>query len=277
MTRRDRTVLAVVVVVAAIAAVWMLVISPKRDEASKLQGEIQKAQASLNAARSELAQAQAARSTFRGSYTTLVRLGEAVPTDDNVPSLIYQIQSAASATGVDFGALTVNPSGAAASTPATPPAGATVGASSSSSTASAASSSSTAASASSALPPGVSVGPAGFPVEPFNFTFQGNFFHLANFFGRLERFVQATNNRIAVNGRLLTLEAINLVPSASGFPQIEASVSATTYLLPASQGLVGGATPTGPAQTPAGQPGPTAASSSPSSAGSAPPAAVVTR
>ena len=116
MTRRDQIVLAVVAVVGAIAASWMLVISPKRDQASKLESKIQSTQASLNSARSLLAQAQAARSTFRGSYTTLVRLGEAVPTDDNVPSLIYQVQSAANATGVDFGGLTVNPSGAPATT-----------------------------------------------------------------------------------------------------------------------------------------------------------------
>ena len=35
------------------------------------------------------------------------------------------------------------------------------------------------------LPPGAVAGPAGFPIEPFTFTFQGSFFHLANFFGRL--------------------------------------------------------------------------------------------
>ena len=29
------------------------------------------------------------------AYTKMVRLGEAVPADDNVPSLIYQLQSAA--------------------------------------------------------------------------------------------------------------------------------------------------------------------------------------
>ncbi len=270
MTGRDRTVLIVVVVVAAIAAAWLLVISPKRDQAAKLASQIQSTQSSLNSARSELSQAQAARSTFRGSYTTLVRLGEAVPTDDDVPSLIYQIQSAAQATGVSFGGLTVNPDGASASTPSAPPAG--------SATATATPPPATPAAGATAapvLPPGVVVGPAGFPVEPFNFTFQGNFFHLANFFGRLERFVQATNDRISVSGRLVSSEAINLTPSSAGFPQIQATVSATTYLLPAAQGLVEGATPAGPVQTSAAP----AASSSGSqpSTGSAPPAAVVTR
>jgi type II secretory pathway pseudopilin PulG len=269
VTRRDQTVLAVVVVVAAIAAAWLLVISPKRDQASKLQGQIQTTQSSLNSARSEVAQAQAARSSFRGSYSELVRLGEAVPTDDNVPSLIYEIQSAANATRVNFDSLTVNPSGAAASTPAAPPAGSTTA------TTPAPPTTPASTSAPPTLPPGVSVGPAGFPVEPFTFSFQGNFFHLANFFGRLEHFVQASNRRISVTGRLLSLEAINLTPGAAGFPQIQATVSATTYLLPASQGLVEGASPAGPVQTQTVQPAATSPSQSGSS--SAPPAAVVTR
>lgn len=273
MTRRDQIVLAVVVVVAAIAASWLLVISPKRDQASKLAGQIQKVQSSLNSARSELAQAQAARSTFRGSYTTLVRLGQAVPTDDNVPSLIYQIQSAASATGVDFGGLTVNPSGVADTTPAAPPAGSSATPAASTPTPPGTPGSTAAP----ALPPGVGVGPAGFPVEPFNFTFQGNFFRLGKFFGRLENFVQATNKRISVSGRLLTLEAISLGPNSTGFPQIQATVSATTYLLPASQGLVEGATPAGPGQGSTAQPvSSSSSSSSGSSLNTTPPAAVVT-
>ncbi len=80
------------------------------------------------------------------------------------------------------------------------------------------------------------IGPANFPVEPFTFNFEGNFFHLSNFFARLQRFVVSTAQRLAINGRLMNLEAINLVPAAGGFPKIDATVSATTYLLPASRG-----------------------------------------
>lgn len=253
MTGRDRIVVLVVGVVVAIGAAWMMIISPKRDQASKLQSQISSTQSALNAARSQLAQGQAARQAFRDSYSTMVRLGEAVPTDDNVPSLIYEVQSAASKAGVDFLGLTLNPSasngtpnivtpssttssstGATPTTtppsPTTPPAGST-------------------ALSAPVLPPGAVAGPAGFPIEPFTFTFQGSFFHLANFFGRLERFVVSAGQRLAVSGRLLNLDAINLGPGPGGFPQITATVSATTYLLPASQGLVDGATPVGPAAT----------------------------
>lgn len=277
MTGRDRIVIVVVAVVVAIGAAWIMVVSPKRDQASKLEGQIQTAQKSLTDARSQLAQGEAARRAFRNSYATLVRLGEAVPTDDNVPSLIYEVQSAATKAGVDFQGLTLNPSAAnGAPNVATPPASST-SASSSSSTTSAptttptAPTSSTTGTATPNLPPGAVIGPAGFPIEPFTFTFQGNFFHLADFFARLQRFVVTSGTQLAVSGRLLNLNAISLGPAPQGFPQISATVSATTYLLPASQGLVDGATAAGPAGSTA-----PASGTAPTSSSTAPAPAVVT-
>jgi hypothetical protein len=93
----------------------------------------------------------------------------------------------------------------------------------------------------------VAVGPAGFPAEQFTFAFQGNFFHLSDFLNRLQQFVTTKKNEISIRGRLLTVNAISLAASPQGFPPITATVSATAYLLPASQGLVAGASPTGPA------------------------------
>jgi type II secretory pathway pseudopilin PulG len=228
MTTRDRSVLIVVLIVGAIAGAWFFAIAPKRSQASKLQSDISAAQAQLDTARSTVAAGQAAKSQFAGSYTTMARLGEAVPSDDDVPSLIFQVQAAATASRVEFGALTLVPSGASGG-----PASAAPGAAS--------------AGALATIPPGVTVGPAGFPTEPFTFTFTGNFFHLSDFFGRLQRFVTATDQRISVRGRLIGLNAINLGPGPKGFPEITATVSATTYLLPAAQGVQAGATPAGPA------------------------------
>ena len=230
MTARDRTVIVVVLALAAIVGSWLLVIQPKRNLASKLGDQVKSEQAQLDSVRAQVASGEAARRAYASSYTALVRLGEAVPADDNVPSLIVQVQGAASATDVDFRDVALAP-GTASSTlaPTTP------------------TSSSSATQASTAsLPPGATVGPAGFPIEPFSFTFQGNFFHLANFFGRLQRFVVATNQRVSVSGRLMTLNAITLGASPAGFPQIQAQISATTYLVPSAEGLVNGASPLGP-------------------------------
>jgi hypothetical protein len=249
MTTRDRTVLIVVCLVVVVVGPWLLVVQPKRDQAAKLQTQVTAEQSKLDSARSLAASATAARAAFSGSYSTLVRLGEAVPTDDNTPSLIYQLQAAAKAAKVDFQGLTYN-AGAATAAPAPTPTGSSASgtpAAGSTSATSPASSAAAAQSATAALPPGATVGPAGFPIEPFTFTFQGNFFHLADFLGRLQRFVVVNNQRLLVSGRLMTLNSISFGPGGSGFPQINATIAATTYLLPAAQGLLNGATPAGPA------------------------------
>jgi hypothetical protein len=266
MTSRDRMILAAACVLALLIAPYLLVISPKRSQASKLQTQINRVQSQLDTVRSQAVGAQAARTSFGKSYTALVRLGEAVPTDDNTPSLIYQLQAAASAAHVDFQTLTFN-AGSSSGGSSAP----TTSSSASTSKGSTASSSPSAAqAATAALPPGATVGPAGFPIEPFTFTFQGNFFHLADFLGRLQRFVVMGNQQLSVSGRLMTLNAISLGPASSGFPQVTASISATTYLLPASQGLLNGATPTGPSSASA-QP-----VSTPTTTAASPPAVVST-
>jgi hypothetical protein len=111
------------------------------------------------------------------------------------------------------------------------------------------------------LPPGVSVVAAGFPAEQFTFTFAGSFFRLADFFDRLQGFVVAKGNQVSISGRLMTLNSVSLAPGVGGFPSITASVSATTYLEPATQGLLIGATPGGPAATSTVQPASTSKSS----------------
>jgi hypothetical protein len=216
----------IVAVIAAIACSWLFVIQPKRDQAAKLGDKLSSVQSQLQTVRHQAALSLAAQSQFARSYTLLTKLGEAVPADDNVPSLLVQLQSAANAANVDFRGLALN---------------------SGSSSASPTSSASAAQSVTATLPPGATVGPAGFPIEPFTFSFQGNFFHLADFLGRLQRFVVASNTQMSVSGRLMTLNAISLGPAPQGFPQITASISATTYLVPATQGVMNGATASGPA------------------------------
>lgn len=250
LTPRDRMVLVVVLMAVAVVGAWLLVIGPKRSEASKLGDQLKVAQAQLTSAQSAVQAGLAARTQFAASYTEMARLGEAVPADDNVPSMILQLQNAASTDRVDF--RTLNISGASSSTAAPTPV-------------------STAQAVTAALPPGAAVGPAGFPVENFTFNFRGNFFHLSDFFGRVQRFVVVNNSRVTVSGRLLTLNAISLGAGPNGFPQISATIAATAYLVPASQGVMGGATPSGPSasgtQTQTG--------SAASSTGSNTPAAVI--
>jgi hypothetical protein len=227
VTARDRMVIIVVLALGSIVAGWLLVVSPKRSQASALSGQIASVQSQLNSARSQVAAGEAARTAFAGQYAQLARLGEAVPPSDDIPSLIYQVQSAAQSARVSLRSLQLAPgSTSASSTPST-------GSSSSSSS-------------STTLPPGAAVGAAGLPTDQFTFTLTGNFFNLANFFNRLQNFVVGSGNRLLISGRLMTINAISLAPGATGFPQITANVSATTYIDPPTEGPTDGATATGP-------------------------------
>ena len=259
MTRRDRIVVLVVALVVAAAAGWFLVLSPMRDEASSLADEIATQQATLDTALADVSAGLQARSDYPRDYATVARLGAAVPEDDNVASLLVQVEHAADATGVGFQSLKVGQgSGAATAAPPTSP------------TDAAAASQATTAT----LPPGALVGSAGFPTMPFAFTFNGDFFHMSDFIGRLERFLVVRNRRLSVSGRFMTIDGISLSAAPQGFPKIAASVAATTYLLPAGQGLTGGATADGPADATGAASGAPSTNETASSGSSLPTAAV---
>lgn len=227
MTTRDRLMLLVVAIAGIAAAGWFLVLSPMRGEASDLAAQIETQRAARDQALAEVAVGLDARRDYARHYATVARLGAAVPEDDNVASLLVQVEQAADATGIDFRALRAGQGGGAAA-----PAAAAAG---------------TSQATTATLPPGASVGPAGFPTMPFGFTFEGDFFKLSDFVGRLERFLVVGQRRLAVGGRFMALDGIGLNAAPEGFPRIQASVAATAYLLPGSQGLTNGATAAGPA------------------------------
>jgi hypothetical protein len=254
VTARDRTVIMVVLALGAIVAGWLLVVSPKRSQASSLGTQISSEQSQLTAAEGQVASGMSARRAFAGQYAQLARLGEAVPPDDDVPSLIYQVQSAASAAHVSCRGLQLT-GGGSSSAPST-----------------SSSSSGSTTTATPQLPPGASVGAAGLPTEQFSVTLAGNYFNLSSFFNRLEEFVTSDDSTLTIRGRLMSINAINLVPGPTGFPQITATVSATTYIVPPTEGTFGGATSAGPAPTTQSQ----ASTSGSSSSTSTPPAAAIT-
>lgn len=227
MTRNNKILIAVVATAGTLGAFWNFALAPKREEVAKLDKAIVAQQAELTNAKSSLAAYLKSRGNYKTNYATVVRLGKAVPKDDDVRSLLVQLDAAAGGTGVDFRTIQVGATGTA---PVDPSATAEEG---------------------STPPPGaVSVGSAGFSAMPFSFSFKGNFANLSQFFGRLERFVTLRNERMSVTGRLLRLESIDLQIDADGFPHIRAEIGASSYLVPATQGLTAGATPEGPAATP---------------------------
>ncbi|MDP9294006.1 MAG: type 4a pilus biogenesis protein PilO [Actinomycetota bacterium] len=241
MTRRNSIILAVVGLAAVAAVYWFMLLAPKREQATTLNTKIAAKQVELQAAQAELATNDTARASYRSNFATVARLGKAVPADDDVRSLMIQIDGAAGSSHVDFRTISVG----GGSTPAAP-------------------TDPTAATPSTAPPPGSApVGTAGFSAMPFSLSFKGNYFNLGDFFQRVDRFVSVRDRGLDVTGRLMLLNSIELVPDGA-FPKIKAQISATTYLVPQTQGLLGGATPQGPAagasKAPAGSATPAPAS-----------------
>jgi type II secretory pathway pseudopilin PulG len=263
VTVRDRIVLAVVATAAVLAGFWFLILSPKREDGRELDGQIAAAQTRLESARSLLANAEAAKERYQRDYATVARLGKAVPVDDDVPSLVYQLENTAKRHGIDFRAIKVDESPTPGGTSSTPSqSGGPSGSDSSSGSGDSGSSGDSggndtaqASTAGSQLPPGSVVGPAGFPTMPFAFTFDGSFFNMSKFVRALDLLTTIRPDQsIAVRGRLLTIDGIGLKASRKGFPRVEATIAATAYLLPADEGLTGGATPAGPAAGPSDAP-----------------------
>jgi hypothetical protein len=241
VSARDRMLLGVLATVAVVGGFFFLAIRPRLNHASNLSDQVAQAVQRRDQAEADAAQARAARAAYSANYATVTRLGKSVPVDDEVPSLVYQLDTAAHATGIDFRAIKLA-ANAAGSPAASPP---TSNSTSSSGTKPAAASATQTAAAT--LPPGASIGPAGFPSMPFSFTFRGNFFSLEHFLRKVGGFTGISGKTIRVGGRLLTLDGISLTAAPEGFPHITASISATAFLVPADEGATGGATPGAPA------------------------------
>jgi hypothetical protein len=234
MSKRDRTILGVLAGVAVLAAFWFVVLGPKRAEGTKLDGDVAAAQQRLATAQSTAAAGTAAKAGYAEDAATIARLGKAVPTDDDLPSLLYQLQSSAKGAHVDFGALERGKSDAAAAAAAGTTGSATAG-----------------------LPPGAVVGTAGFATLPFSFTFTGSYFSLEHLLDDLHGYVNASGDAVSVRGRLLTVDGFSLTVGDGGISDIAATVTASAYLVPDTAASSGSTTTTTPGTGTATPAGPT--------------------
>lgn len=214
------------------AAFWFLLLSPKREEATKLDGRIHTLEFSLSQHRSEAEAAAAARRAFPREYQRLVVLGKAVPGGDETPSLLVQLSHLAAKSEVQFQDLTLSSGSGEGEEPEAGAGGFT---------------SPTEAEAA-LLPLGASIGPAGLAVMPYELTFEGDFFQIAKFIEGLDKLVKTSNENVAVNGRLITVNSFSLTPAEDegGSSKLLASFSVATFLTPPGQGLTAGASPAGP-------------------------------
>jgi Tfp pilus assembly protein PilO len=215
MTTRDRLMLMGIALVAMLAAVWVLAVSPAKKQADAASREVSSARSQLAQAQTELAEARSAQSRYHTAYATLASLGQAVPTSPEVPALVYALDKASSNHKVQFSSI--------------------VAASSGSGSSSSSSSSSSAAAAS-----------APFTQMPFTFTFEGSYEDLVHLLGQIERFtVQVPGGPVEVSGRLLTIQSVTLggsqgasaVASSASSNNMSWTVGASAYVLaPSSTG-----------------------------------------
>jgi Tfp pilus assembly protein PilO len=201
VSRTYRVLLVAIVALGAVGGYWKLVLTPKREQIAQLDEQVAAAEAQLAQTQQLITTYTGARDAYKVNYDTVVRLGKAVPTDDDTRSLVVQLDAAAKRSGVDFDTVNVNGGGGAASDEGAP-----------------------------AAPGAVSAG--NFSAMPFTFSFSGRFDTLGAFFARLERFVSLKGDEILVNGRLLRIERIQLEPGEGGWPALVAQVGASSYVVP---------------------------------------------
>jgi hypothetical protein len=253
MKSSDRSILLGLVILGLAAAFWFLVLTPKREEASELDTQIAQVQQELDAQRATVAQAVAARDSYERSYRSLVELGKAVPDDSDTSSMIVQLQELADKAKVNFAGLTLSAGSGGAPAPAaaetTTDQNQESGDAESTPVEAPTMAPPTEATAAN-LPLGATVGPAGLPVMQYQLDLTGDFFGVADLMASLDKLVHYDGAKLAVNGRLFTVDGFTMAPDdkdTKNPPELVVSVSLTSYIVPASEGLTGGATPTAPA------------------------------
>jgi len=291
ITERDKKILMLLVPIALIAAYWFLIFSPKKDESASIQEKLSQAQSDQQSAESAAAAVAGAKSNFAADYTTVIRLGKAVPSTVDMPSLLMQLDRATRGTGIDFDKIVTGERTAAPAAASAPAGGASGTAQSGPGQAKqaaqgAANKASNTGTLNGAQPgangaaaPG-STGATGAPAPGLesvglDFTFSGTFFDLADFFHRMKRFVKVVNDDIVVRGRLMTVDNFKWKAEPEKWPNLTAEVHATVYLAPKAEGVSAGATPQGPSAAPSTTPA--SGSAAPSTPATTAPAATTVK
>jgi Tfp pilus assembly protein PilO len=130
LTDRDRKIMIAVVPILVLVAYWFLLLAPKRDEASQAKDDLATQQARVENARAQVQSAEGAKENFDASYAQVVRLGKAIPSTVDMPSLLVQLDAAAAGTGIIFTRIATGDrvqSATPAATTAAPPAGSPTG------------------------------------------------------------------------------------------------------------------------------------------------------
>jgi Tfp pilus assembly protein PilO len=100
MTQRDRLLVSGLVFLVLGGLLWFMLVSPKREEATKLDEQIVVAQSDLNSANAQNAAAAEARRNYGLDVAAVKALKKALPDDDQTAQLLYQLNAAAGSSNV---------------------------------------------------------------------------------------------------------------------------------------------------------------------------------
>lgn len=196
-------------IVAAVA--FFLLVKPKMDESSSLDGHIAELQGKIDVALA----AQRSSGVEAIKVADLFRLTKAMPDTTDMSSVILELNAVATASGVDF--ISIAPQAPVARE-------------------------------------------GGFLATPIKLTFEGSYYDLTDFLFRLRNLVIVRDGELESEGRLFTLDALDLHEGSLGFPQVQAAITVSAYSYsPAPAAVAPATTPPATTTTPAAGQDPAAA------------------
>ena len=215
MSARDRKLLMILAPLAAFALYWMVLLNPAMNRKASLDEPLAQAHTERDAAVARAAELQSAKERYESDYREMVKLVRAIPQSVRVADLMRELSKAADGTGIDFNNITMD--------------AATSGAGGGSDT----------QTVSTEMAP-----VDGLDAVPVQLTFTGEFFGLADFFHRVQRFVTMANHDLQIRGRLIKIDDLSL--HSSSFPDITATLGATVYMAAGGDDPAAKATAVGP-------------------------------
>jgi Tfp pilus assembly protein PilO len=198
MSRRSLYILSGFGVVALGVVFWFLLLSPVMKDIDETEAQIATEQQAVATAQTKLAQLEEFRIQSRKNESRLLELAKMVPLEDEVPSLILQVEDLAAEAGIDF--LTINP-----------------------------------ATQTTALAPGATT--AGFEVVTLAVKMKGRFFDINDFVYRAEQLAAGPGRLLRIERVKLTPEAggkVNVSPKLAAEMTINAYTRVPSQAPPAS-------------------------------------------
>jgi Tfp pilus assembly protein PilO len=106
MRGKIRLLLGALALLVVVVLAWFFLLNPIRSDVRSTQADIDSERAQLAQAQIELAQAESTREEGKRNEARLLELAKLMPTAEEIPSLVLQIEDLAGQSGIDFTAIT---------------------------------------------------------------------------------------------------------------------------------------------------------------------------